>query len=449
MYDQARLVLKETTVIGTLFLIAIAIFTCVGFTIEAWCYRRRLNRIPIRIHVNGTRGKSSVARLIAAGLRAGGIRTCAKTTGTLARMIFSDGNEVPIFRPSRANVIEQKRVVRAANADRAEALVIECMALQPVLQSVCELKLVQSTIGVITNARADHLDVMGPTRLDVARALAGTAPVGGQLFTAESRDDSLEVLQLASTDRGSQFDAIGPQDVQQVTPEMLAGFSYMEHAENVALALRVCESVGIDRQVALAGMWGASPDPGAMRVFRHHVGDTPWYFVNAFAANDPESTGQIWDSAYERFPGVLRRVAVMNCRVDRPDRSITMADACAHWRPADSYIITGTGTDVFLRRLLAAGISSDRVICVGDAGADEIIDAVAKQPIESTMILGMGNIAGPGMALADFFCNAEPWMPAVSPATAEVLPPNHSLAKSTGNTSTGSTNEKPELVEVA
>ena len=33
-------------------------------------HRRHLARIPVRIHVNGTRGKSSVCRLIGAGLRA-------------------------------------------------------------------------------------------------------------------------------------------------------------------------------------------------------------------------------------------------------------------------------------------------------------------------------------------------------------------------------------------
>ena len=89
--------------------------------LESYLHRRRLNNIPIRIHVNGTRGKSGVTRLIAAGLRAGGIRTCAKTTGTLARMIFPDGSEYPVFRPSRANVKEQLRVVRAASRCRAEA----------------------------------------------------------------------------------------------------------------------------------------------------------------------------------------------------------------------------------------------------------------------------------------------------------------------------------------
>ena len=71
---------------------------------ELAVHRRRLRSIPIRVHVNGTRGKSSVTRLIAAGLRQGGIRTCAKTTGTLARMILPDATELPIYRPAGPNL---------------------------------------------------------------------------------------------------------------------------------------------------------------------------------------------------------------------------------------------------------------------------------------------------------------------------------------------------------
>ena len=38
------------------------------------------------IHVNGTRGKSTVCRLIDAGLKAGGHKVFTKTTGTSPRM---------------------------------------------------------------------------------------------------------------------------------------------------------------------------------------------------------------------------------------------------------------------------------------------------------------------------------------------------------------------------
>ena len=48
---------------------------------EVWRHERNLERIPVRVHVNGLRGKSSVTRLIADALRAGGRRIFAKTTG--------------------------------------------------------------------------------------------------------------------------------------------------------------------------------------------------------------------------------------------------------------------------------------------------------------------------------------------------------------------------------
>ncbi|SMP56627.1 poly-gamma-glutamate synthase PgsB/CapB [Neorhodopirellula lusitana] len=421
-------------------LVAVAATVGLAALVEAWWYRRQLEKIPYRIHVNGTRGKSSVTRLIAAGLRAGGIKTCAKTTGTLARMIFTDGRELPIFRPDRANVIEQKRIVKTAVAEKAEALVIECMALQPLLQSVCELKLVRSTHGVITNARADHLDVMGPTRLDVARALSATVPVGGKFLTAEDRDDSLGVMNEACRDRGSEMRNITSADSATVTAEELSQFSYLEHAENVALSLAVCAEMGVDRDVALQGMWAAEPDPGAMRVHQQTVTGDNWHFVNAFAANDPESTTRIWDAAHDYFPGVTRRVLVMNCRVDRIDRSVTMANACVDWRSVDRVVIIGSGTDVFLRRLLKGGMNPDHILCLGNASGREVVSTLTESfaaeeaklqlvgagtansvnagltdgsteseanSVESTdmMIMGVGNIAGPGMALADFFAD--------------------------------------------
>ncbi len=227
--------------------------------LESFWHRRRLHSIPIRIHVNGTRGKSGVTRLIAAGLRAGGLRTCAKTTGTLPRMIFPDGREYPVFRPSRANVIEQLRIVRAAARMEVDALVVECMALQPTLQSLCELKLIQATHGVITNARADHLDVMGPDVEHVARAMAGTVPVGTRLFTAEQRQ--LSVLQEAADDRNCEVILVDDDQIAEVTWDELEQFPYVEHPDNVALALRVCMDLGIDRETALAGCGRQLPTP--------------------------------------------------------------------------------------------------------------------------------------------------------------------------------------------
>lgn len=371
--------------------------------VESFAHKRRLVKIPIRIHVNGTRGKSSVARLIAAGMRAGGIRTCCKTTGTLPRMILPDGTEYPVFRPSRANVIEQIRIVRTAVEFECEALVLECMALIPFLQWLCEDKLVRATHGVVTNSREDHLDVMGPTERDVAWALAGMVPQGGKFFTAER--DHLNVFQHAVEDRKSEMIAITDEDVDKITPLDLAGFSYVEHAENVALALRICADVGVDRSVALRGMWDAKPDPGAMMAYEMDFFHRQINFVNGFAANDPESTERIWKMAIERYPDVDRRIAIFNCRADRPDRSDQLGGVIKDWPEADSYLLIGSGTYIFARAATAAGIDPMKLVFAEDKGVDQIFEMIVELSEGKSLVMGMANIAGVGLDLVRYFAN--------------------------------------------
>ena len=370
---------------------------------ESLRHRANLTRLRYRVHVNGTRGKSSVTRLIAAGLRAGNLTTCAKTTGTLPRMILPDATEFPVFRPSRANVIEQTRIVATAVEMRAEALVMECMALIPFLQWLSENKLVRATHAVITNARADHLDVMGPTEVDVAKALAGMIPIRGKIFTAERRH--LSIFAEVAKERQSQLISITEADVASITPLELAGFAYVEHAENLALALRVCEDIGVDRKTALRGMWNCRPDPGAMTEAELNFFGRNIFFVNGFAANDPESTERIWRMALERYPQVQKRIAVFNCRGDRPDRSRQLADVIPAWPVADHYVLIGTGTYIFAKYATRAGIDPLKIAFGEGLRVEEIFELLIELSGPTALIMGMGNIGGPGLALTRYFAN--------------------------------------------
>src|SRR5262245_53156976 len=80
---------------AVLFAIELVIFlvclACMWLT--SWRHRRHLRAVRLRIHVAGTRGKSTTTRLIAAGLRAGGCKVLAKTTGSEPRLILPDGFE--------------------------------------------------------------------------------------------------------------------------------------------------------------------------------------------------------------------------------------------------------------------------------------------------------------------------------------------------------------------
>jgi len=370
--------------------------------VEFILHRGRLARIPIRIHVNGTRGKTSVTRLIVAGLREAGVRCVAKTTGTVPRFILPNGREVPVYRPGGANIIEQKQAVTMAAAQRAEALVVECMALQPQLQWLSEAKLIRATHGVITNARPDHLDVMGPTEDDVARALAGTVPFNGVFLTAEKKHRPL--FQRVADDRGSRFRAA--QDIDRTLSNLdMESFSYLEHRENVQLALATCEELGVDAETALRGMWRAKPDPGAMTESSVEFFGRQLVFVNGFAANDPISTRYIWEQSLKRHRDLKKRIAVFNCRADRADRSQQLGESYGGWTQADEVVLLGTGQYIFARAAVKSGLDPTRLVFVNRAHPADIFEILLGLAESSALVMGLGNIAGPGLALAEYFAN--------------------------------------------
>jgi poly-gamma-glutamate synthase PgsB/CapB len=368
----------------------------------AW-HRRNLSAIPIRVHVNGTRGKSSVTRLIAAGLRHAGVITCAKTTGTLARMILPDGRELPITRTTRPNVAEQVRVVAMARDLGAQALVLECMALRPALQWLCEHKLVRATHGVLTNVRPDHLDVMGPHESDVARALCGMVPPGGQMYTAEVRWRG--IVEMACADRGTTLLAVTPEESAGVDAAVLARFRYTEHPENVALALRVLHGLGVPRETALSGMANADADPGALMEYSLDFFGRKLVFVNGFAANDPVSTGKIWAEMAAKHAALGRRIAIFNCRDDRLDRSVQLGQAMVHWPAPDHIVLMGSGAYIFARAAVRAGLDASKLVFVGDAQPAETFEAVVGLVDEAGFIMGLGNIGGHGLGLVQYFRN--------------------------------------------
>jgi len=382
-------------------LIACGLLIAMG-ALELILHRMRLKRIPIRIHVNGTRGKTSVTRLIAAGLREAGVRCVAKTTGTVPRFILPNGREVPVYRPGGANVIEQKQAVTMASAQRAEALVVECMALQPALQWLSEGTLVQATHGVITNARPDHLDVMGPTEDDVARALAGTVPMNGVFLTAERKHRAF--FQQVAEERGSRFRA-AEEISRPLTTGDVEAFPYLEHQDNVELALAVCEEIGIDNETALRGMWRAKPDPGAMTETRVEFFGRHVIFVNGFAANDPISTRYIWEQSLRRHRDLKRRIAVFNCRSDRADRSEQLARSYARWTQAEEVVLLGTGQYIFARAAVKSGLDPTRLVFVDQDHPADIFEILLGLAESSALVMGLGNIAGPGLALAEYFAN--------------------------------------------
>jgi gamma-polyglutamate synthase len=361
-------------------------------------HQYNLGHLRVRVHVNGIRGKSSVTRLIAGGMRGGGLRVFAKTTGTKPRMIFVDGSEAPVVRVGKANVIEQRKIVRQAVRQNAEYFVTECMGVQPQLQDILENKFIKSHVGVITNVREDHLDEMGPTLDLVAASLSNTIPHNGKLFTAE--DKYLYILEARAKMRNTQ---VFKTDPSVITDEDMRGFSYIEHKDNVALALAVCESFGVKRADAIKGMQEAIPDPGVLRRFKIDTQGKTIEFVNAFAANDPDSYKVIWDMLkIHREPGKAL-IILVNSRKDRIQRAEQLGEMIASEFDADYFVVSGQYTHALVAKAIACGLPHNKIEDLGGRSLESIFNSIVNLTSEKSMVLGIGNIVGFGEEIVNFF----------------------------------------------
>ena len=353
----------------------------------AWENRRhqkKLDALRLRIHVNGTRGKSSVTRLIAAGLRAGGYRTVAKVTGTAAHIIGPDGSESPVARRGPANIREYLRTVEQAVACGADALVTECMALQPELQGFCERRLMRSHIGVITNVRHDHEEIMGWNLQAIAASLGRTAPQQGTLVTTT---ETAKLLQTAGCiGDGTALRIVSPSEISAAEME---GFLFAVEPENVALALSVCELAGVNRQAALAGMQRSQPDSGNLTMRGVEVAGHTIRVIDAMAANDPDSTRILW----ERYAGEGGAAAILlHARPDRRLRTLTLCTLLAGLQ-ARSYYLTGD-TNLAARCLRQQGVPAERIIPVAEATLQAVLTVVAGNLPPPQVLFAAGNRKG-------------------------------------------------------
>ncbi len=383
-------------------LLIVFIIASIYGLIEFYLHQKRIHSIPIRIHINGTRGKSSVTRLVGAALREGGIQTITKVTGTYPRLILENGCEVAIYRKAGANIIEQLSIIKYASSKKAQAIVMECMAVQPQYQLVTETKMLHSTISVITNVRLDHIDVMGYTLPEIANALGNTIPKKQNLFTAEKLlfNDLKRISDRKNT-------RIHLADENLVTDDEMKGFAYIEHKENVALALSVSEHLGIDRRVALKGMYNAIPDAGALKLSRVNVFQKKINFFNAFAANDPQSTLMIWKKIQKEIGLRGVKIILLNTRQDRLDRAKQLTGLVGS-EISDQFeylILIGQSSEVVEDLAVASGVKRNKIVNLGWAEPETVFEAILAYTMDESTVVAIGNMGGLGGKVADYFEN--------------------------------------------
>jgi poly-gamma-glutamate synthase PgsB/CapB len=380
------------------------------FLVYLFCEWARLDRarrrVARRIAVTGTRGKSGVTRLVAAGLRASGARVVAKTTGSKPALILPDGSEREIVRPGLPSVREQVRLVALAAELGVDTLVAEMMSIGPECLAAESRSILRPGTVAVTNVRLDHLDDMGRTKDRIAETLASAFPLRGTVFVPE--EEVHPAFENAAARTGATLRPVArpagrPGDGGAPATRL------DEFEPNVRLALAVLASLGVDEETARRGMASARPDFGSLRAWRVPSGDgTPEAIcVSAFAANDPESTSAVLARIRAKLPFEGRPLVGLLClREDRGDRTLQWAGATAEgfFRDFLAVVLAGPASRAALR-ISRKGREAGRTVFSRFAGRtpEALMDHIFSSTPGGPVVIGLGNIAGWGERLVRFW----------------------------------------------
>ena len=348
---------------------------------------RRLRKIPVRILVNGTRGKTTVTRLIASICREHGWMTYAKTTGSQAKMILPSGEEIEYRSPKKpVSILEQISFVRKAAAGKANVIVVECMAVSEENQRLMARHLIVPTVVVMTNAWVDHVDQIGTTELETVETLSKSVPKAATLISDDER-----------------FDVYTNRRVAPVTKELpddyLELFPYTMFETNVHLALETANLLGIDRKLALDAMLKTNPDLGMEGPYLLN----DMLIINGFAANDLNSAVMLIERGLEAFGRAGEGfITLYNHREDREFRLPVFATLCKYFssRCQGIYIIGDN-------REKARRFFADHTQIDAKALEESAISWVEKNNKQRQTIVCLGNIKNEALELIAWLASQE------------------------------------------
>jgi poly-gamma-glutamate synthase PgsB/CapB len=389
---------------------------CLALLLAYWiaerrALERRWRAVPLRICVTGTRGKSSVVRLLASILCEAGYKALAKTTGSKPVLILPDGAEREIPRFGRPSILEQKRFLAAAARTGADAVVAEMMSIRPENLRAESTAIFRPGILAVTNVRLDHLDDMGGTKDAIATSLAAAVPAGGTTFVLE--EEVYPAFVEAAKARGGTLIKVPKGDGALAGAETGAG----EFPENARLAAAIASSLGIAPNVIAAGIAAARSDYGALRLWkaREAASSRALYLASVFAANEPESSAQAVEALRRRHPGLPEKtVALLNLRADRGDRTGQWLRALedGFFARFERLVFVGDHARALGRRKWERRLGRPESPGAGLTGRPFVSAVPGRDPARimaalgglvagDALVVGLGNIGGAGEALVE------------------------------------------------
>ena len=352
--------------------------------------QRSVSNLQLRIHVNGTRGKSSVTEYIAAAIFMAQPEVMAKITGIIPTIIHN-GAEQNIKRAGVARVQEQFYTIRLAAKMKAKSLILECMSISPELQRL-ESRFFKPHIYVITNIKDDHREEMGKRLEDQANSICNAIPANCTVITNEIR--YLDKIKEIATANNSLV--VSPKPLK---PELLKRVPFGIFPENISLALAVCDVAGINYELAEEGIINkilSSKSP----LFSINYDSKEIKFLNAFAVNDVDSTSSFLKHWQKNLGNNGKISVILNTRADRPIRT----DLFAGWisdisSSISNIIVTGDHVNRAKYSMLKAGVDKGKIYIWQSKHLKRLKENIFNTIDDGSLVVGVGNIGGDGFTI--------------------------------------------------
>ena len=178
--------------------------------------------------------------------------------------------------------------------------------------------------------------------------------------------------------------------MSQIKNDYVENFPYIEHPENIALALKVCQEIGVDKKTALSGMLKTNPDSGALILLNIIRNNKKNEFISAFAANDPDSTLKVWNLLKNKSSN--KKCIFLNTRDDRRYRTIQLISLIYKNIKPNLLIIRGENVSSLIN-----DYNDDKVqtkLFDMNASEDTLVDYITS--LENYFVVGIGNMVGWG-----------------------------------------------------